>query len=177
MRSLVRSGKWSVCLAAAGLAACSYGSPDNEIAVDSNVAAANEAITEVGNAAETAPAAPAVEGNSAAQANEAAPAQTNESSGKAGAAAYRASGSEPFWSLSLGSQMVYDSADGPDVTVATPKSQSTRAGPMYVTPQMTVRINQFRRCTAENGEELHDTVEVTIGAQKVSGCGEGDPPR
>jgi len=180
MRSLSKSWKWPVCLVAAGVAACSNGAAENEIAADANVIAAGEATVEAGNSAESNQTAPAGEANAAATAepvNEASPAaQGNESSGKAAAAAYRASGSEPFWSLSLGSQMVYDSADGPDITVPTPPSRPTRAGPMYVTPQMTVRINQFRRCTAENGEELHDTVEVTIGTQKVSGCGEGDPP-
>src|SRR3954469_7012347 len=173
MRNLITIGKWSVCLAAAGVAACSSGTPANDSAGNANVAAATEAETGTGNGTEVNQTAPAVDGNMTAAtpgnvAAGAAPA--------AGPAAYGASGTEPFWSLTLGSQMVYHPADGPDITVATPNSSPTRAGPMYVTPQMTVRINQFQRCTEASGKKLHDTVTITIGTQKLSGCGEGTPP-
>lgn len=171
MRNRITIGKWSVCLAAAAVAACSYGEPANETAANVDEVANGEMSTGADNAAGVNQAAPADDGNTAEPAG-----PGNGASAEPGAAPYHASGTEPFWSLTLGSQMVYDSADGPDVTVATPHSKSTRSGPMYVTPQMTVRINQFRRCTEASGEEVHDTVEVTIGTQKVSGCGEGDPP-
>lgn len=180
MRNLIDIAKWSACLAAAGLAACSDGTAGNEAAGEANMIAAVEANSADGNGVEANRAAPTEDGNIAAAAapdNKAAAATPGKAaSGTAEAAPYHASGSEPFWSLTLGSRMVYDSADGPDVTVATPKSKPTRVGPMYVTPEMTVRINQFRNCTEPSGEEVHDTVEVTVGTQKVSGCGEGDPP-
>jgi uncharacterized membrane protein len=179
MRNLVTIAKWSACLGAAGIAACSYGTADNATGGDPNMTAAVEANKADGYGAEANPAVPTEDGNSASAAvpgNGAAATPGDAAPAKAEAAPYHASGSEPFWSLTLGSQMVYDAADGPDITVATPKSKPTRSGPMYVTPEMTVRINQFRRCTEPSGEEVHDTVEIIIGTQKVSGCGEGDPP-
>ncbi len=155
MRYLVK--KWSVCLIAAATAACSAPA-GNDSAGEGNAAANVEAAADAGNEAAPPPgneAAPPAEGNATAD-----------------AAAYRASGSEPFWSLTVtDAEMVYDSADGPDVTVATPPQQPTRAGYRYVTPEMTVAVNNFQRCDAASGEEYHDTVRVTIGAATVTGCG------
>jgi heat shock protein HslJ len=86
--------------------------------------------------------------------------------------AYRASGSEPYWSLTMSDgQMAFASADGTDVTVATPEPQSTRTGPLYETPEMTVHINNFRRCQGADGREYRDTVRVTVGTRTVQGCG------
>jgi uncharacterized membrane protein len=169
MRDLSTMKKCSVGILVLAAAACSYSAGNNIAANDANAASANEA-------------APVAEENGAAgTSNAATPADNAATSAAApapAAAPYRASGTEPFWSLTLtDAQMVYDSADGADVTVATPAPQSTRAGPMYVTPQMTVRINQFQRCTEASGEEVHDTVTVTIGTQSVTGCGVGHPPR
>jgi hypothetical protein len=72
--------------------------------------------------------------------------------------------------------MVYDSADGPDVTVATPKAQQTRSGPMYVTPELKVQVNIVQHCTHEDGETQGDTVKVTVGGQTLTGCGDGELP-
>lgn len=150
-RSLMKT--CSACVLILAAAAC--GAPGNNVAGnDAEAAAGNQAAP--------------VEDNAALDANAAAPA-ANDSA--AAVETYRASGSEPFWSLTIDSRMVYHPADGPDVTVATPSPQSTRAGPMYVTPGMTVRINQFQRCTEPSGAETHDTVTITIGAQTVTGCG------
>src|SRR3954462_10127093 len=114
MRNLITIGKWSVCLAAAGVAACSSGTPANDSAGNANVAAATEAETGAGNGTEVNQTAPAVEGNMAAT-----PGNVAEGAAPvAGPATYSASGTEPFWSLTLGSQMVYHPADGPDITVA-----------------------------------------------------------
>lgn len=154
MRDLALMKSCSLCLMVLAAAACAAPADNNMAGNDANAAAGNQAV--------------AVEDNAAAADDEAAPAGN---AAAVPAEAYRARGSEPFWSLRIDSRMVYDSADGPDVTVATPPPQQTRAGPMYVTPEMTVRINQFRRCTEASGDELHDTVTVTIGAQTVTGCG------
>jgi uncharacterized membrane protein len=171
MRNLIAMKRWPICLVAAAAAACT-GSPANNMAVDGNAAAANEAVADTANAAAgNEAAAPAAD-------NAAAPAEAGNAAAGASDASYHASGTEPFWSLSLGAaRMVYDSANGPDVTVATPEPQQTRSGPIYATPQMSVRINRFQRCTEPSGEEVHDTVSVTIGTQTVTGCGEGRPPR
>ena len=156
MPSPILSRKWPACLLAAALAACS-GAPGNDTA-NGAVDAGNEADAPV-EANATAP-----------EANEAAPAGNDAAAGEGDS--YSASGTEPFWSLAIGGgRMAYDSADGPDVTVATPPQQPTRAGYRYVTPEMTVAVNTFQRCEAANGAEYHDTVRVTIGAATVTGCG------
>ncbi len=156
MRNLATAKKWSVLLIVAA-AACS-GPAANEADADNAAANSLAALEESHDAADNAVA----EGNAAAP-----PADGNTT-----AAAYRASGTEPFWSLTVtDAQMVYDSADGPDVTVATPPQQPTRAGYRYVTPEMTVVVNTFQRCDAASGQEYHDTVRVTIGADTVTGCG------
>lgn len=155
--------KSSVCLIVLAASACGGPAGNNMAGNDANaVAATNEAEPAAGNEAD---------GNAG---NEAAGNEAVPAAGNAAAAAeppYRASGTEPFWSLTIGEQMVYDSADGPDITVATPRPQQTRSGPRYVTAQMSVHLNQFRRCTEASGAERHDTVTVTIDAQTVTGCG------
>lgn len=146
----------SICLIVLAAAACGAPPPDNGAGNDVNATLTNEAPPPAENA--TNEAAPA--GNAAG----------NETAAET--APYRASGSEPFWALTIGGgQMVYDSADGPDVTVATPAQQPTRAGYRYVTPELTVVVNTFQRCDAPNGAEYHDTVRVTISAGTVTGCG------
>jgi|GEM_PF-2816266 len=172
MRNLAGLSTWSFCLMAASLAGCTSGTDGNE-------AAANEAVD--ANAAVPAgpmPEANAASGNNAASGdNQATTAETNGAAAGNAAATFRANGSEPFWSLTLSdAQMVYDSADGPDVTVATPKAQQTRSGPMYVTPELKVHVDIVRDCTHEDGETKGDTVKVTVGGQTVTGCGNGELP-
>jgi uncharacterized membrane protein len=96
--------------------------------------------------------------------------------GDAAIGVYRAGGTEPNWSLTIGNgQMVFDSADGPCVAAATPEPQNTRVGPIYETPEMTVRINGFAGpCQGADGQEYRDTVSVTVGTLTVQGCG-GEP--
>lgn len=92
-------------------------------------------------------------------------------------ATYRASGTEPFWSLTMtDARMVYDAAAGPDVTVVTPARQNTRAGTVYARPRMEVFVSTFRDCALANGQE-GNIVRVTIGGQTVTGCGSGALPR
>lgn len=161
MPSPILSRKWPACLLAAALAACS-GAPGNDTA---------NGAADAGN--EAAPPANVADANATApEANETAPAGNDAAAGDGDSYSYSASGTEPFWSLTIGGgRMVYDSADGPDVTVPTPQQQPTRAGYRYVTPEMTVAVNTFQRCDAANGAEYHDTVRITIGAATVTGCG------
>ena len=166
MRNLGDLKKWSVCLVAA-VAACS--APAGNDSADGNAGA--EAAVEAGNDAAGNEAASPADGNETA-----APAEGDAAADVA--ATYRASGTEPFWSLTMtDAQMVYNSADGPDVTVATPEPRSTRTGPVYETPELTVWINQVQRCPDTEGPARQDVVRVTIGAQTVNGCGNGVFPR
>lgn len=154
MRNSVIMKTGSACLLVLAAAACGGPADNNSAGNDAAAIAANETAPPPDNVATGNEAAPA--GNAAEPAPE----------------TYRASGSEPFWALTIGGgRMVYDAADGPDVTVATPAQQPTRAGYRYVTPEMTVAVNTFQRCDAASGEEYHDTVRVTIGAGTVTGCG------
>ena len=150
MRSLKRC---SICLIALATAACAAPATDNSAGNEVNAASPSEAEPPAGSVA----------GNGAAPvaANAAASDDT-----------YRASGIEPFWALTVGGgQMVYDSADGPDITVATPAQQPTRNGYRYVTEQLSVEVTH-RRCTNPmSGENFPDTVHVRAGSQTVRGCG------
>jgi uncharacterized membrane protein len=155
MRALGFMKTCSACLIVLAATACGGPAANNLAGNETVPAEANDVVAPAENAAVTNEAAPAA--NAAAAAAE---------------EPYRASGTEPFWSLTIGGgHMTYDSADGPDVTVATPAQQPTRAGYRYVTPEMTVVVNTFQRCEAVNEAEYHDTVRVTIGGQTVTGCG------
>jgi uncharacterized membrane protein len=157
MRSPILSRKWPACFLAAALAACSA-EPGNDSANGAGETGNEAAMSADANAAAPGGNESVPDGNGAAAAD--------------GGDSYSASGTEPFWSLTIGGgRMVYDSADGPDVTVPTPPQQPTRAGYRYVTAEMTVAVNTFQRCEAANGAEYHDTVRVTIGAATVTGCG------
>jgi len=161
MRNPIAMKRWPICLLAAATAACSYATAENNVAASNEVAVSNEVAPDAGNEA-----APSAESNAAW------PADPDNA-----AVTFRASGTEPFWSLTMSSQqMVYDAADGPDVTVATPPVQQTRAGPRYETPELKVVINTVTHCEGASGQEHGNTVRVIIGGRTVTGCGEGDPP-
>ena len=86
---------------------------------------------------------------------------------------YRASGSNPDWTLTIGdSRMVFDRANGRDISVATPRALSRRAGQVYETPTMRVFVSSVERCTESEGQR----VEVTVEATTYRGCGTGDTP-
>jgi uncharacterized membrane protein len=154
MRALGFMKTCSACVIVLAAAACGGPAANNVAGNETVPAEANDVAAPAGNAAVTNEAAPAANATAAAE------------------EPYRASGTEPFWSLTIGGgHMVYDSADGPDVTVATPAQQPTRAGYRYVTPEMTVAVNTFQRCEEVNEAQYHDTVRVTVGGQTVTGCG------
>ncbi|HEV7660727.1 MAG TPA: hypothetical protein VGO55_12885 [Allosphingosinicella sp.] len=142
----------AICLAAAAIASCSK-------PAGNNVADANAASS---TAAAPAPAANAAAGNNAV------------SVAPAGAAApYTASGSEPGWSLSIaGGQMVYQSQNGPNLTVPAPVPTTQPNGDItYITPQLTVTITHAP-CQGANEHNYADTVLVNVAGQSLNGCGE-----
>ena len=146
----------SICLVFLAVAACGGAADNNNAGNELNAAPPSEAA--------------AVENE--ASANQAAPAAVANNAAAAADESYRASGIEPFWAVTIGGgQMVYDSADGPDITVATPAQQPTRNGYRYVTPELVVDV-VHRRCTNPmSGENFPDTVNVRAGSQAVRGCG------
>lgn len=152
----------AICLAAA-VAACS-GPADNNAAQgnDANATASNA----TGNAAAANAATPS-----------AAPAASNAMIGNTSAVGastppYAANGSEPGWTLNIGAgQMVYESQNGPNLTVPTPAPQTITNGLKYVTTQLTVTITHTP-CQGANEHNYADTVQVDVAGQTLNGCGE-----
>jgi heat shock protein HslJ len=146
-----------VCLAAAAATACSNPSGNN--AADANAASGNAA-------APTAAPAPTPAANAVAANNVA-------SAAPAAAAPYTASGFEPGWSLSIaGGQMVYQSQNGPNLTVPAPSPQTQPNGDItYITSQLTVTITRSP-CQGANEHNYADTVLVSVAGQSLNGCGE-----
>lgn len=146
---------WPLVLIVAAAAACADQAGNNVAANQTNAAIANQA-TPADNGA--------VDGNVA-----------SNNAGNAGAersAAYRALGTEPFWSLTIGGgEMVYDAADVGDLTVAAPAPQPIANGIRYVTPTMTVVITHASCSDGMSDRQYADTVVVTMGAETRNGCG------
>jgi len=152
MRALGFMKTCSACLIVLAAAACGGPAANNLAGNETAPAAANDVAAPAGNAA-----------------NEAAPAAN---AAAAAQAPYQASGSEPFWSLTIGGgQLVYDPADGPDIRIATPPRQPIANGYRYVAPEITVEV-VHTRCQAENEQFYADTVRVHVGDVNGEGCGE-----
>lgn len=163
MRDPVNVRKWSALLIIGAAAACSA-QAGNDVSVD-NAAANGEAAFEASEEAAGNAAAPPADGIRAAP------------RAKGNDATFRASGTEPSWSLTINNaRMVYDSADGTDVTVATPGGNLSDGVLIYPTPEMTVEIELFRDCQDDSGELTLNRVVVRIGTQRMEGCGSGSPP-
>ena len=94
------------------------------------------------------------------------------------AAAYRASGTEPFWSLTMtDAQMVYDCGRRPGRHGGdAPTRRAGAPATLFPTPQLTVFVSAFRRLRGRRRARRANTVRVTIGGQTVTGCGSGTLP-
>lgn len=158
MRNLLRLRAVPACLIIAAATAC--GSPT------ANESAGNEANATIANDA-----APAAVNEAAA--NEAAP---PGNAAEAAAEPYRASGTEPFWSLAIGGgQMVYHPMEGPELTAPTPAQQPTRNGYRYVTPQLSVEVVHMACNNGMSEETFADTVHLRVNGETLNGCGgQGD---
>lgn len=144
----------AICLAAAAVAACS--NPAGNNVADANAASNN--ATAPAPAPAPAPALNTVAGNNM--------------SAAAPAAAYTANGFEPGWALSIaGGQMVYQSQNGPNLTVPAPVPTAQSNGLTYTTSQLTVVITHTP-CQGVNEHNYADTVQVTVAGQTLNGCGE-----
>jgi heat shock protein HslJ len=85
---------------------------------------------------------------------------------------YRASGSEPFWSLEIsGRRMVFSPNDGErELRAPRPRMQPTRAGYRLVTPRFTVDVRHVP-CEDDAERRYRDTVRVTAYGRHFDGCG------
>lgn len=93
---------------------------------------------------------------------------------QAGQPAYRALGTEPFWSLTIDARTIrYVPATGRPISVARPRATAAVNGKSYRTARMTVDI-LHRRCSDGMSDRTYaDTVRVRIGGLQLSGCGGG----
>jgi uncharacterized membrane protein len=145
-----------ICLAAMAVAACSDPASNNAVAANASSNASNGA----------APATPAngagTYGNATAPAN---------SSGASSASSYTARGFEPGWALTIaGGQMLYQSQNGPNLTVPAPAPTTINNGFEFVTNQLTARFTNGS-CTEASGQVDPYTVQVIVAGQTLDGCG------
>lgn len=88
---------------------------------------------------------------------------------------YRASGTEPFWSLSIGAKTMRFEAPGrPTVAVPTPKVIHGFAGEMWQTRRINVNTNHIECRDGMSDRVYPDTVTVTVDRRTFKGCG-GQP--
>ena len=88
--------------------------------------------------------------------------------------AYRALGTEPFWSLTIDPQrMVFTEANAPGVEVVqpTPRVIVGIAGEIYQTPRIGVNIVHQQCSDGMNDRVYPDRVQVDIDGRRFNGCG------
>lgn len=88
---------------------------------------------------------------------------------------YRASGTEPFWSLTIGARtMRFEVPGRAPVTVPTPKVIHGFAGDIWRTRRIDVNT-MHRQCNDGMSDRTYpDTVTVTVDGRSFKGCG-GEP--
>lgn len=88
---------------------------------------------------------------------------------------YRASGTEPFWSLTIGAKTMRFEAPGrPTVSVATPRVIHGFAGEIWQTRRIDVNTNHIQCSDGMRDRTYPDTVTVTVDGRSYKGCG-GEP--
>ena len=89
-----------------------------------------------------------------------------------GASDYRASGTEPFWDISIGRNMVFtDRGTGLTITQPTPQVINGTAGEIYRTQRLEVNITH-RSCNDGMSDRAYpDTVQVYADGKLYRGCG------
>jgi heat shock protein HslJ len=88
---------------------------------------------------------------------------------------YRASGTEPFWSLTIGARTMRFEAPGRQpVSVATPRVIHGFAGEIWQTRRINVNTNHIACSDGMSDRRYPDTVTVTVDGRTYKGCG-GEP--
>lgn len=89
--------------------------------------------------------------------------------------AYRAQGTEPFWDLTIGRDMVFtDRGNGLVVSQPTPQVIIGVAGEIYRTQRLEVNIVHARCNDGMSDRSYPDTVQVYVDGRLYRGCGGGD---
>lgn len=85
---------------------------------------------------------------------------------------YRALGTEPFWSVTIGGgRMIYDSANGPRFSVPAPRPRTTFNGHRYESQRLTVDVVHTRCSDGMSDRTYADTVQVNVDGENLRGCG------
>ena len=89
-----------------------------------------------------------------------------------GQASYRAIGTEPFWDLQIGRDLVFtDRGNNISVSQPAPAPIQGTAGPIYRTPRLEVNIVR-RECSDGMSDRMYpDTVQVYVDGRLYGGCG------
>jgi heat shock protein HslJ len=87
-------------------------------------------------------------------------------------ATYRAIGTEPFWDLDIGPDLVFtDRGNGVSVTQPTPAPINGTAGEIYRSPRIEVNITHIRCSDGMSDRSYPDTVQVYVDGKMYRGCG------
>jgi uncharacterized membrane protein/heat shock protein HslJ len=85
---------------------------------------------------------------------------------------YRASGTEPFWDLTIGRDMVFmDRGTGLSISQPTPQMITGVAGEIYRTQRLEVNIVHARCNNGMSDRSYPDTVQVYADGRLYRGCG------
>jgi heat shock protein HslJ/uncharacterized membrane protein len=86
---------------------------------------------------------------------------------------YRASGTEPFWDLTIGRDLVFtDRGNNNQVVQPTPPVQIGVAGEIYNTPRINVNIVHARCSDGMSDRNYPDTIQVRVEGRDYRGCGD-----
>ena len=90
-----------------------------------------------------------------------------------GEATYRAIGTEPFWDLEIGRDMVFTDRGNDNFRVVQPTPQPINgvAGEIYQTPRLNVNIVHSRCSDGMSDRTYPDTVQVRVDGREFRGCG------
>jgi uncharacterized membrane protein/heat shock protein HslJ len=89
-----------------------------------------------------------------------------------GQASYRAIGTEPFWDLEIGRDLVFtDRGNDVSVTQPAPAPIQGTAGPIYRTPRLAVNITHTSCSDGMSDRTYPDTVHVRVDGRNYRGCG------
>ena len=89
-----------------------------------------------------------------------------------GANDYRASGTEPFWDLTIGRDITFnDRGTGLTVVQPTPQAINGVAGEIYRTQRLEVNITHSRCNDGMSDRTYPDTVQVYVDGRLYRGCG------
>lgn len=87
---------------------------------------------------------------------------------------YRASGTEPFWDLTIGGELVFtDRGSGLSITQSTPAPIHGTAGEIYRTQRLEVNIVHSPCNDGMSDRSYPDTVQVYADGKLYRGCGGG----